>query len=55
MEPIICFIDDSDFEHDLVREEIAPCAPEFTFVQAHTFDQAREKLGARVPILFLLD
>jgi len=55
MDFIICFIDDSDFEHDLVREEIAPCAPEFTFVQAYTFDQAKEKLGARVPFLFLLD
>jgi len=28
MKPIICFIDDSKFEHDLVQNEIAPSAPE---------------------------
>ena len=52
---IICFIDDSDFEHDLVLNEIAPCAPGLDFVQAHTFEEAREILGKRIPILFLLD
>ncbi|MBN2124610.1 MAG: hypothetical protein JW821_09980 [Deltaproteobacteria bacterium] len=55
MELIICFIDDSDFEHDLVRNEIAPAAPELTFVQAYTFDEAKEILGDRIPVLFLLD
>jgi len=55
MDLIICFIDDSDFEHDLVREEIAPSAPGITFVQAYTFDEARGKLGKKIPILFLLD
>ena len=55
MERIICFIDDSDFEHDLVRHEIASCDPDCTFVQAYTFQEARETLGARIPSLFLLD
>lgn len=52
---IICFIDDSDFEHDLVRNEIAPYAPELDFVQARTFEEAREILFKRIPVLFLLD
>jgi DNA-binding NarL/FixJ family response regulator len=55
MDLIICFIDDSGFEHDLVRNEIAPSSPGLTFVQAHTFDEARELLGTRTPVLFLLD
>ena len=55
MDFIICFIDDSDFEQDLVRNEIAPSAPGFTFVQAYTFEEAREILGDRIPSLFLLD
>ncbi len=55
MDFIICFIDDSDFEHDLVRNEIAPSAPGFHFVQAYTFEEAREVLGDRMPVLFLLD
>lgn len=55
MDFIICFIDDSDFEHDLVRNEIAPSAPGFTFVQTYTFEEAREVLGDRMPALFLLD
>ena len=55
MKPIICFIDDSKFEHDLVQNEIAPCAPELEFVQAYTFEEAREKLGTKPPALFLLD
>lgn len=52
---IICFIDDSDFEHDLVRSEIAPCTPGLNFVQAYTFEEARDLLGENIPILFLLD
>lgn len=55
MRLIICFIDDSDFEHDLVRNHIAPSAPELTFVQAYTFEEARERLGREIPALFLLD
>ena len=55
MESIICFIDDSDFEHNLVGEIIAPAAPDFTFIQAYTFDEAKKKLGPREPLLFLLD
>jgi DNA-binding NarL/FixJ family response regulator len=55
MDPIICFIDDSDFEHDLVRNEVAPSAPDMDFVQAYTFDEARELLGTKIPVLFLLD
>jgi DNA-binding NarL/FixJ family response regulator len=55
MKPIICFIDDSRFEHDLVQNEIALSAPEFEFVQAYTFEEAREKLGTKTPALFLLD
>jgi CheY-like chemotaxis protein len=55
MRPTICFIDDSDFEHDLVRNQIAPSAPELTFVQAYTFEEAMERLGRAIPVLFLLD
>ncbi|MFH1349787.1 MAG: hypothetical protein ABII26_02505 [Pseudomonadota bacterium] len=55
MKPIICFIDDSEFEHDLVRNEIAPSAPFWNFVQAYTFDEAKALLGENKPILFLLD
>ncbi|MCF8062203.1 MAG: hypothetical protein K9M82_06785 [Deltaproteobacteria bacterium] len=55
MKPVICFIDDSDFEHDLVRREIAPQAEEDSFVQAYTFEEAEERLDSTVPSLFLLD
>lgn len=55
VKPVICFIDDSAFEHDLVRNQIAPCAPGLDFVQAVTFDEARALLGPRTPVLFLLD
>ena len=49
MELIICFIDDSDFEHDLMKKEIAPQAPGLTFVQAYTFEEAQDRLGKRSP------
>lgn len=55
MDFIICFIDDSEFEHDLVRNQIAPCAQGLTFIQAYTFEEARKKLDSRTPVLFLLD
>ncbi|HDZ90083.1 MAG: hypothetical protein JRF51_15125 [Deltaproteobacteria bacterium] len=55
MKPLICFIDDSAFEHDLVRNEIAPLAPDLEFVQACTFTEVRDLLAMRVPSLFLLD
>ena len=55
MKTIICFIDDSRFEHDLVRNEIAPSAPDLMFVQTFTFNEAKEQLGKNVPALFLLD
>lgn len=55
MDLIICFIDDSDFEHDLVRNEIARCAPDLDFIQVHTFDEAKGLLGTKIPVLFLLD
>jgi DNA-binding NarL/FixJ family response regulator len=55
MRPIICFIDDSKFEHDLVQNEISLSAPELEFVQTYTFEEAREKLGTKAPALFLLD
>jgi len=55
MKQIICFIDDSKFEHDLVRNEIASCDPEMEFVQAYTFEEVRDILGTKAPRLFLLD
>jgi len=55
MAHLVCFIDDSDFEHDLVRHEIAPRATGLEFCQTHTFEEARETLGNRFPALFLLD
>jgi DNA-binding response OmpR family regulator len=55
MKSIICFIDDSDYEHDLVRNEIAPQASEMAFLQAYTFEAAQQQLGEKTPSLFLLD
>ena len=55
MDLIICFIDDSGFEHDLVRNVIAPFEKRLTFIQAYTFDEARSRLEGRIPGLFLLD
>jgi len=55
MKKIICFIDDSKFEHDLVRDEIASHEPGVEFVQAYTFEETRDILGTKVPDLFLLD
>jgi len=55
MKNIICFIDDSEFEHELVRGEIAPLVPDMEFVQSYTFDEIRDELGSRTPALFLLD
>jgi DNA-binding NarL/FixJ family response regulator len=55
MDIIICFIDDSAFEHMLVRDAIAPCAPDIHFVQAYTFKEAEDLLGENIPVLFLLD
>ncbi|MCF8128362.1 MAG: hypothetical protein K9N10_07585 [Deltaproteobacteria bacterium] len=55
MKPIICFIDDSKFEHDLVHHEIAPRAPQFEWIQAYTFDEARSLMENVAPSLFLLD
>ncbi len=55
MKPIICFIDDSDLEHDLVQNEVAPFSAEFTFVSAYDFEEARRLLGTKAPALFLLD
>jgi DNA-binding NarL/FixJ family response regulator len=52
---LICFIDDSEFEHDLVRHEIAPRAPDFGFIQAYSFKEATVALGTKIPALFLLD
>ncbi|EFK10516.1 conserved hypothetical protein [delta proteobacterium NaphS2] len=55
MSQIICFIDDSGFEHALVQDEIAVCDPHFEFVQAYTFSEARSLLKNVSPALFLLD
>ncbi|MBW1900463.1 MAG: hypothetical protein JRJ20_02395 [Deltaproteobacteria bacterium] len=55
MKHIICFIDDSEFEHDLVRHEIVPHIPDMEFIQTYTFDETRDKLGHKTPALFLLD
>ena len=44
MSQIICFIDDSGFEHELVQDEIASVTPHFEFVQAYTFSEARSLL-----------
>jgi hypothetical protein len=55
MDLIICFIDDSGFEHDLVMNEIAPSQKNLKFVQAYSFDEAIKVLNGRIPGLFLLD
>lgn len=55
MKPIICFIDDSLFEHDLVRNEISPKAPDLEFAQGYTFEETERQLASKAPGLFLLD
>jgi DNA-binding NarL/FixJ family response regulator len=55
MKPTICFIDDSAFEHELVRNEIGSKAPDFEFAIGYTFEETTAKLSARAPVLFLLD
>lgn len=55
MKSVICFIDDSDFEHNLVRYEIAPFSAEFSFVHAYDFEEAKNLFASRNPALFLLD
>ncbi len=55
MKEIICFIDDSPFEHKLIKEIIAPTAPELKFIQAYTFEEAKRLLKDERPSLFLLD
>lgn len=55
MKSIVCFIDDSEFEHDLVKHEIAPAAPDWYFLQAYTYEETRARLGPDIPTLFLLD
>ena len=55
MDSLICFIDDSAFEHDLVQNEIAPLADGMTFLQTVTFEEAVDRLNGRAPALFLLD
>ncbi len=55
MKHIICFIDDSKFEHDLVRNQIAPLVPDMEFIQTFTFDEVMDELGTAKPSLFLLD
>jgi len=55
MELIVCFIDDSRFEHALVKEIIAPVNPSLKFIQTYTFEEARVLLNGKIPILFLLD
>lgn len=54
-ELVICFIDDSTFEHDLVKNEIAPSAKGISFVQAYSFNEAVKALNGRIPGIFLLD
>lgn len=53
--PVICFIDDSAFEHDLVENQIAPCDTGLDFIQAFTFEEAGKALREKLPGLFLLD
>jgi len=50
----VCFIDDSPFERDLFRQVYSPLPGWETYV-AETYAQAREMLGPRVPLLWLLD
>ncbi|MBN1907538.1 MAG: hypothetical protein JW927_20830 [Deltaproteobacteria bacterium] len=54
-ELIICFMDDSPFEHDLVKNEIAPFGKGLKFVQVYNFDEAVKELSGRIPGIFLLD
>jgi DNA-binding NarL/FixJ family response regulator len=55
MQSIVCFIDDSEFEHDLVRREIVPYFSDVQFIQTYTFEEAMDELGSKAPSLFLLD
>lgn len=55
MQPIFCFIDDSDFELDNFREHAAPAFQGVEFVYACDFDDAQRKLEDRRCLCFLLD
>jgi DNA-binding NarL/FixJ family response regulator len=55
MQPIFCFIDDSDFELDNFREHAAPAFKGVEFVYACDFDDAQRKLEDRRCLCFLLD
>ena len=50
----VCFIDDSPFERDLFAR-VYGSTPGWDPVVAETFAQAREMLGNRIPLLWLLD
>ena len=50
----ICFIDDSPFERDLFTRVLGRTR-NWDPVVAETFEQAREMLGERIPLLWLLD
>jgi hypothetical protein len=55
MQPLFCFIDDSDFEHSVFEKCIAASNPGIDFIQTTTYEQARLEIGDRYPALFILD
>lgn len=50
----VCFIDDSPYERNLF-DQVYGQLGSWELVIAETFDQAREKLGERIPLIWLLD
>ena len=55
MQPIFCFIDDSEFELDVFRENIVPASPGVRFILGYEYAEVRAELGDEHPCLFLLD
>ncbi|MBW2623253.1 MAG: hypothetical protein JRD68_10135 [Deltaproteobacteria bacterium] len=55
MQPLFCFIDDSDFELSVFEKCIAASNPGIDFIQTTTYERARVEIGDRHPALFILD
>lgn len=55
MKPLFCFIDDTRFERENFRAHALEGFARVEFVIADSFAQAREMIGDRLPMCFLLD
>jgi hypothetical protein len=55
VKPLFCFIDDTRFERENFRAHALEGFARVEFVIAESFAQAREMIGERLPLCFLLD